>query len=83
MDKVQDEMKKAVDAGYWFLYRYNPQAEPRFVLDSKAPTLPYEEFLDGEVRYASLRRTFPENAQTLFAEGARLSREKYEALKKM
>ena len=55
-------MKRAVDAGYWFLYRYNPNAEPKFQLDSKEPTLDYEEFLDGEVRYASLRRTFPENA---------------------
>ena len=81
MAKVQDEMKRAVDAGYWFLYRYNPEATPRFHLDSKAPTLPYEEFLDGEVRYASLRRTFPENARTLFEEGARLAREHYEKLK--
>ena len=81
MAKVQDEMKRAVDAGYWFLYRYNPAAEPKFHLDSKAPTLPYEEFLDGEVRYASLRRTFPENAKALFAEGARLAQERYEKLK--
>ncbi len=78
--KVQDEMKKAVDAGYWFLYRYNPAATPKFTLDSKAPSIGYEEFLDGEVRYASLRRTFPENAKALFAEGAKLSRERYERL---
>ena len=82
MAKVQDEMKRAVDAGYWFLYRYNPAAEPRFTLDSKAPSLDYEAFLDGEVRYASLRRTFPGNAKTLFAEGARLARERYEKLAK-
>ncbi len=81
--KVQDEMKKAVDAGYWFLYRYNPDATPKFQLDSKAPSIAYEEFLDGEVRYASLRRTFPENAETLFAEGARLSKERYEKLAAM
>ena len=81
--KVQDEMKKAVDAGYWFLYRYNPDAAPKFTLDSKAPSIDYEEFLDGEVRYASLRRTFPENAKTLFAEGAKLSRERYEKLAAM
>ena len=78
--KVQDEMKKAVDAGYWFLYRFNPAAEPSFHLDSKAPSIDYEAFLDGEVRYASLRRTFPENAKKLFAEGAKLSRERYEKL---
>ncbi len=83
MAKVQDEMKRAVDAGYWHLYRYNPLAEKKFTLDSKAPTVPYEEFLDGEVRYASLRRTFPENADTLFREGAELAKERYEKLKNM
>ena len=83
MSKVQDEMKRAVDAGYWALYRYNPMTEPRFHLDSKAPSIPYEEFLDGEVRYASLKRTFPENAKTLFAEGARLAADRYEKLKNM
>ena len=83
MAKVQDEMKRAVEAGYWNLYRYNPTTEPRFHLDSKAPTLPYEEFLDGEVRYAALRRTFPENADALFSEGARLAKERYEKLKEI
>ena len=83
MGKVQDEMKRAVDAGYWHLYRYDPRQQPAFRLDSKAPVLPYTEFLDGEVRYASLRRTFPENAETLFAEGARLAEARYEKLKRM
>ncbi len=83
MAKVQDEMKRAVEAGYWHLYRYNPEAVPRFSLDSKAPTLDYEEFLAGEVRYASLRRTFPENAEALFSEGAKLAKERYEKLKNM
>ena len=81
MEKVQDEMKRAVEAGYWFLYRYNPNAEPKFHLDSKEPTMDYETFLDGEVRYNSLKRTFPENAKELFAEGARLAKERYEELK--
>ena len=80
-DKVQDEMKKAVDSGYWFLYRFNPDTSPKFHLDSKEPTVPYEEFLNGEVRYTSLRRTFPENADVLFAEGARLARARYEKYK--
>ena len=83
MAKVQDEMKRAVDAGYWHLYRYNPDATPAFQLDSRKPSLEYESFLDGEVRYASLKRTFPEHAQTLFAEGARLAEERYEKLKNM
>ena len=85
MAKVQDEMKRAVDSGYWSLYRYDPRRKAEgkepFVLDSKEPTMPYEEFLDGEVRFSSLKRTFPENAATLFAEGARLAKEHYEDLK--
>ena len=81
MAKVQDEMKKAVDAGYWHLYRYNPNAREKFKLDSKEPTIPYEDFLDGEVRYASLKRTFPENAKELFAQGTKQAKERYEQLK--
>ena len=81
MAKVQDEMKKATDAGYWNLYRYDPRNETPFHLDSKEPSIPYEEFLDGEVRYASLKRTFPENAKTLFEEGSRLAAARYEKLK--
>ena len=79
--KVQDEMKKAVDAGYWFLYRYHPDRTPHFHLDSKEPSLPYADFLDGEVRYSSLRRTFPNNAETLFTQGADLARERYRKYK--
>ena len=82
-DKVQDEMKKAVDTGYWFLYRYNPDTVPHFHLDSGEPTLPYTDFLDGEVRYSALRRTFPDNASALFAEGAALAKERYEKYRKM
>ena len=82
-DKVQDEMKKAVDAGYWFLYRFNPETEPKFHLDSKEPSIDYEAFLNGEVRYASLRRTFPENAKALFEEGAKLAKERYEKYRNM
>ena len=81
--KVQDEMKKAVDAGYWFLYRYHPDQTPRFHLDSKEPTLAYEDFLDGEVRYSALRRTFPDNARELFAQGAELARTRYEKYRRI
>ena len=85
MAKVQDEMKRAVEAGYWSLYRYNPalKAEGKnpFILDSKEPTLPYEEFLDGEVRFASLKRTFPDNAEKLFGDAAELAKKRYEDLK--
>ncbi|MEE1314174.1 MAG: pyruvate:ferredoxin (flavodoxin) oxidoreductase [Faecalimonas sp.] len=83
MANVQHEMKRAVDAGYWTLYRYNPNAEKPMKVDSKAPTMDYEEFLDGETRYAALKRTFPENAQTLFKaakEDAGVKYQKYKTL---
>ena len=83
MGRVQDEMKRAVDAGYWTLYRYNPAAEKPLHVDSKEPTTDYEEFLAGEVRYASLRLSFPENAETLFAEAARDAKARWEKYKRM
>ena len=84
MDHVQDEMKRAVDAGYWPLYRYNPAKESgKFTLDSKEPTMSYQEFLSGEVRYASLHRTFPQNAETLFAEAEKQAKERYESYRKL
>ena len=80
MDHAQAEMKRAVDAGYWPLYRYDPRnREHPFTLDSREPTLGYQEFLEGEVRYASLHRTFPENARTLFAQAEQEARARYEA----
>ncbi|HIU43351.1 MAG TPA: pyruvate:ferredoxin (flavodoxin) oxidoreductase [Candidatus Ventrousia excrementavium] len=83
MDKVQQEMKWAVDAGYWTLYRYNPLAEKPFTLDSKAPSLDYEDFLRGESRYSALDITFPENAKELFARAAEQARQRYESYAKM
>jgi len=84
MDQVQAEMKRAVDAGYWPLYRYNPANEDHpFTLDSKEPSISYQEFLDGEVRYASLYRTFPDNAAELFAQAARDAQARYESYKKL
>ena len=84
MDQVQAEMKRAVDSGYWPLYRYNPaNKEQPFTLDSKAPTMDYQEFLAGEVRYAALHKTFPDNAKTLFAEAEKQAMERYESYRKM
>ena len=83
MNKVQDEMKRAVDAGYWPLYRFDPSKEKPFTLDSKAPTMSYKEFLDGEVRYASLYRTFPENAKEFFTQAEEQAIKRYEEYKKM
>ena len=77
MANVQAEMKRAVDAGYWLLYRYDPEKEQPMTVDSKAPTVAYEDFLDGETRYAALRRTFPENAKVLFSAAAREADERY------
>ena len=81
MHRVQEEMKRAVESGYWLLYRYDPRQEHPFHLDSKAPTMPYTEFLDGEIRYASLRRSFPENADRLFAIGTEDAERRYEKYK--
>ena len=70
MSKSQDEQKKAVDCGYWQLYRYNPMLEEQgknpFTLDSKEPTADYKTFLLGETRYASLMKSRPETAEKLF-----------------
>ena len=77
MGCTQEEMKDAVKAGYWHLYRYNPEKEKPFSLDSKEPTVEFEEFLKGEVRYESLYRTFPENAKELFEKGSKHAKEKH------
>ena len=75
MAYAQPEAKLAVQSGYWTLYHYNPQyvtqGKNPFVLDSRAPTVPLREFLRGEVRYAALRRTFPERAEALFQKAER------------
>ncbi len=83
VEHVQEEMRRAVESGYWLLYRYDPRKEHPFQLDSKAPSMPYEEFLDGEVRYASLRRTFPQNAGILFEQGSRDAEQRYSKYKHM
>ena len=67
MKDVQGEMKRACEAGYWPLYRYNPAKEQPMSLDSKEPTRDYLEYLEGENRYASLKKTFPDEAERLFA----------------
>ena len=84
MGKSISEMKKAVDCGYWQLYRYNPTTEtPVFTLDSKDPTADYQEFLNGEVRYASLKRQSPELAAKLFAKTEADSKARLESYKRL
>ncbi len=68
MSKSQEEMRKAVAAGYWPLYRYNPNLETPLTLDSKDPTESYQDFIRGEVRYTSLLKQFPDAAEKLFAQ---------------
>ncbi len=85
MINCQTEMKKAVDCGYWNLYRFNPAAEPgkKFSLDSKEPKGGYQEFLMNEARYSRLTREFPERAEKLFARNERAAIERYEHLVKL
>ena len=84
MNNVQAEMKKAVDCGLWPLYRYNPdKAEKPFSLDYKQPTLPVSDFLDGEVRYSSLKLKYPETAEQLFAQAQKDAEERFVIYKKL
>ncbi|WP_313153334.1 pyruvate:ferredoxin (flavodoxin) oxidoreductase [Lacrimispora sp.] len=84
MSKAQTEEKLAVECGYWNNFRYNPAAEKKFTLDSKAPALEgYQEFLKGEVRYASLAMKNPERAAELFAKNEEDAKERYDYLKKL
>ena len=84
MANCQSEMKRAVEAGYWQMFRYNPllKAEGKnpFILDSKEPTGDYQAFLTSEVRYARLAQAFPERAKELFAKSEENAKAKYEKL---
>ena len=84
MSKAQTEEKLAVECGYWNNFRYNPAAEKKFTLDSKAPVLEgYQDFLKGEVRYASLAMKNPERAAELFARNEADAKDRYEYLRKL
>ncbi|MGN0785001.1 MAG: pyruvate:ferredoxin (flavodoxin) oxidoreductase [Candidatus Aphodomorpha sp.] len=87
MGHSQAEAKKAVEAGYWPLYRYNPdlatEGKNPFVLDSKDPKGSYQEFIMGEVRYSSLKKQFPQAAEELFARAEKEAVEKIEYYKKL
>ena len=85
MQNCQAEMKKAVECGYWNLFRFNPAADAgkKFSLDSKEPAGGYQDFLMNEARYASLTRAFPEEAKVLFAENEQAAMERYQHLLKL
>ena len=84
MTNCQAEMKKAVECGYWNLFRFDPSKETgKFTLDSKAPKGGYQEFLMNEARYSRLTREFPERATDLFAKNEAAAKERYEHLLKL
>ena len=83
MTNCQLEMDKAVKCGYWNLFRFNPNAEKPFTLDSKEPAGGYQEFLMNEARYSRLTREFPERATDLFAKNEANAKERYEHLMKL
>ena len=87
MSGAQNEIKRAVEAGYWQMYRFNPELKKEgknpFTLDSKEPTGNFREFLLSEVRYSSLQRTFPEIAEELFEQTEATAKERLEGYKKL
>ena len=84
MMNCQKEMKKAVECGYWNLFRFNPAAEgAKFTLDSKAPAGGYQDFLMNEARYSRLTREFPERATVLFERNEKAAMERYDHLLKL
>ena len=84
MTNCQAEMKKAVECGYWNLFRFDPSKETgKFTLDSKAPKGGYQEFLMNEARYSRLTREFPERAAELFPKNEAAAKERYEHLLKL
>ncbi len=84
MVNCQQEMKKAVDCGYWHMFRFNPENKAAgknpFTLDSKEPTTDYIEFIKSETRYSSLLQQFPERASELFEKASETAKKKYEHL---
>ena len=83
MSKAMTEEKLAVEAGYWNNFRFNPDAENKFTLDSKTPTGDYQEFLKGEVRYSSLALKDPERAAKLFEKNEEDAKERFTYLEKL
>ncbi len=80
MGKSQETMARAVKAGYWHLFRFNPDKEQPFTLDSKAPTDKYNDYIMSESRYSSLAKSFPDRAKELFAAAEDYAAEKYDML---
>ena len=87
MGRTQNQAKRAVESGYWHLYRFNPvlkeEGKNPFILDSKEPTASFKDFINSEVRYTSLIKTFPEIADELFTKAEQEAKERYEKYKNL
>ena len=87
MGKSQENIKDAVESGYWHLYRYNPELKAQgknpFILDSGEPTKSFKDFIMDQNRYSSLAKEFPEVADRLFKMTEDSARERYEGYKKL
>ena len=82
-----NQMKKAVESGYWHLYRFDPRLKEEgknpFVLDSKEPTESFQDFIKSEVRYTSLQKKYPEIAEVLFAKAEEDANARYAKYKRL
>ena len=87
MGKSLNEEKEAVESGYWLLYRYNPtlkeQGKNPLILDSKEPVMEIEDFLKGEIRFTSLMKQNPEEADRLFRQAKQEAQDRYQYYKRM
>ena len=83
MHDVQGEMKRAVESGYWSLYHFDPRKENPMTLDSKEPTMDYLDFVAGENRFASLTKSFPEEAERLFEQGKEDAQRRFDHYRRM
>ena len=87
MGRTINQEKRAVDSGYWHLYRYDPRLEDQgknpFQLDSREPKESFQDFIKGEVRYTSLMRAFPDQAQDLFDQAEEMAKRKYLTYKQL
>lgn len=85
MSRSVEQEKKAVEAGYWHLYRFDPRLKAEgknpFQLDSKEPTASFQDFINSEVRYTSLKKTFPDVAEVLFKRAEEDAKERYNRYK--
>ena len=83
MEKCMEEERRAVESGYWPLYRFNPTLQKPFILDSKAPMVAFTDFLECENRFAALKNSDPKTAEKLFAEAEKESKKLFAFYQKL